>query len=174
MVLWDSCTNLVYSLYSLRSEWQLTLHPLLLPSAWGCHGKEAGACLHLGAAGETSTEDLCLAARWMANPVCLPSPVVGMIHVAHAPILQMKKLSPGGPVQFALGWASAFLSKPVIFHHCFPRFENWHEKKTNSVSCSFWGGVESNHKINTLGGSWDTCAVLNCSVMSDFLRPHGP
>lgn len=110
VVLRDSCTNLLYSLYSLRSERQLTLHPLLLPSAWGCPGKEAGASLGLGAAGETSTEDLCLAARWMANPVCLPSPVVGMILMALAPILQMKKLSPGGPVLFALGWASAFLS----------------------------------------------------------------
>lgn len=89
---------------AVRSGWQLTLDPLLLPSAWGCPGEEAGVCLGLGAAGETSTEDLCLAAHWMANPVCLPSPVVGMIHVVHAPILPMKILSPGEPVLFALGW----------------------------------------------------------------------
>ena len=31
------------------------------------------------------TEDICLAARWMANHVCLPSPVVGMMHTACAP-----------------------------------------------------------------------------------------
>ena len=60
----------------------------------------------------------------------------------------------------------------VIVHHCFPCFENWHEKKTSSVLCSFWGGVESNHEINTAGGSGTH--VLCCSVMANSLWPHGP
>ena len=69
----------------VRSGGQLTLNPLFLPSAWGCPGEEAGVCWSLGAAGEPPTEDICLAARWMANHVCLPSPVVGMMHTACAP-----------------------------------------------------------------------------------------